>query len=178
VAAPAVSEPEAIAGEPDVVEGLTPMAMPNAKIAPNPTLKVEPKQPAAGASEPSESGRPAPLARFIEGLTPLPVRCPGHERLELAVDQAGRLHVIALEPHLRELAVVRSWARAHRELLGMACRGQLTDPAAEAVCHVVSDRPASLADLHGSDLRLHVLAPVTVEGKQGWYAAPLNTDIS
>lgn len=178
VAAPAVSEPEAIAREPDVVEVLTPMAMANAKIAPNPTFEVEPKQPATGASEPSESGRPAPLARFIEGLTPLPVRCPGHERLELAVDQAGRLHVIALEPHLRELAVVRSWARAHRELLGMACRGQLTDPAAEAVCHVVSDRPASLADLHGSDLRLHVLAPVTVEGKQGWYAAPLNTDIS
>ena len=155
-----------------------PMPMANAKIAPNPTFEVEPKEPAAPASEPGESGRPASLARFIEGLTPLPVRCPGHERLELAVDQAGRLHVIALEPHLRELPVVRSWARSHRELIGMACRGELIDPAAEAVCHVVSDRPALLADLHGSDLRLHVLAPVTVEGKQGWYAAPLNAEVS
>ncbi len=154
------------------------MANVNARIAPDPTYEVEPKQSATGATEPGESGRPSPLSRFIEGLKPLPVRCPGHERLELAVDQAGTLHLIALEPHLRELPVVRSWARAHRELIGMACRGQLIDPAAEAVCHVVSDRPASLADLHGSDLRLHVLAPVTVEGKQGWYAAPLNADIS
>ncbi len=181
VAAAAVSGPgtEAIAREPDVVEFLTPMAMPkpNARITPDPTFEVEPKEPAAGATERGESGRPTPLARFIEGLTPLPVRCPGHERLELAVDKTGRLHLITLEPHLRELAVVRSWARAHRELIGMACREQLIDPAAEAVCHVVSDRPASLADLHGSDLRLHVLAPVTVEGKQGWYAAPLNTDL-
>ncbi len=79
VAAPPVSEPELIAREPDVEEASMPM--PNAKIAPNPTFEVEPKEPSAGASEPGESGRPAPLARSIEGLTPLAVRCPGHERL-------------------------------------------------------------------------------------------------
>ena len=31
-----------------------------------------------------------------------------------------------------------------------------------------------LANLHGADLRLHVLAPVDVEGRRGWYSAPLN----
>ncbi len=40
--------------------------------------------------------------------------------------------------------------------------------------HLFSDQPARLADLHGTGLQLHVLAPVTVEGRQGWYTAPLN----
>jgi len=42
---------------------------------------------------------------------------------------------------------------------------------------VFTDRPASLADLHGCDLRLHLLTPITVDGRRGWYHAPLNADV-
>ena len=34
--------------------------------------------------------------------------------------------------------------------------------------------PLQVADLHASDVQLHLLAPVTVEGRQGWYSTALN----
>ncbi|MHC4100546.1 MAG: serine/threonine-protein kinase, partial [Planctomycetota bacterium] len=146
------------------------------RLVPKPGARVEPKEPAP-AAEPDDEGVPVPLASYIEGVTPLDVRCPGHERLELGIDPAGRLQVIARQERLRELHVVEAWARAHRELIGKACPGHWIDPAAGTVCHVFTDEPAALADLHGSALRLHVLAPVFVDGKQGWYAAPLNATV-
>jgi hypothetical protein len=149
---------------------------PTVKLLPKPGVKVEPKGPAT-ALEPDVDGVPVPLAAHIEGLVPLDVRCPGHERLELGVDGSGTLHVIARDEQLRELHVVEAWARAHRELIGKACPDHWIDPAAKPVCHAFTQRPAAVADLHGSALRLHVLAPVVVDGKQGWYVAPLNADV-
>ncbi len=148
-------------------------AAPTMKLPPKPSVELEPKEPAAGR-EPHEEGAPIRLATFVEDVSPLDVRCPGHERLEIAADAAGRLHVIAREADMRDLHVVEAWARAHRELIAKACPGHWLDPSARTVCHVFTEHPATLADLHGSDLRLHVLAPVTVEGRRGWYAAPLN----
>ena len=81
--------------------------------------------------------------------------------------------MIAPHDRMRELHVVDAWARAHLELIGRACPDHIVDPAARTVCHVITREPVAVADLHGSDLRLHVLAPVVVDGKQGWYAAPL-----
>jgi hypothetical protein len=143
------------------------------RLAPKPGTRVEPKEPAV-ALEPDAEGVPVSLAAHIDGVTPLEARCPGHERLELGVDPAGRLHVIAREGQLRELHVVEAWAGTHRELIGKANPLHWIDPAAATVCHVITDEPPKVADLHGSRLRLHVLAPVFVDGKQGWYAAPLN----
>lgn len=146
---------------------------PAIKLPPKPAIDVEPKEPAR-PREPDEHGAPMSLAEFVDGISPIDVRCPGHERLELAVDESGRLHVLAHDDQLRELHVVESWAKAHGELIARACADHVIDPVARAVRHVVTDRPASVADLHGSDLRLHVLAQVIVDGKCGWYAAPLN----
>jgi hypothetical protein len=56
----------------------------------------------------------------------------------------------------------------------MACPQQTIDATLPAKCHLFTDQPAGFADLHGTDVRLHVLAPVTVNGIVGWYAAPLN----
>jgi hypothetical protein len=114
------------------------------------------------------------LSSFIKGLSPLPVRPPGHERVELAVDSAGTLHLLARETELRAMPVVASWAKAHAEILALACREQVINPAREAVCHVFTGEPAALADLHNSGLHLHILAPVSIDGKTGWYCAPLN----
>jgi hypothetical protein len=94
--------------------------------------------------------------------------------VELAVDSVGRLHLLGRENSLREMRLVENWARAHRELIAMACPQQPIDPGAKVTCHIFSPEPVSLADLHGADLRLHVLAPVQVNGQTGWYAAPLN----
>lgn len=144
------------------------------KLAPKPAITWEPKRPSA-AVEPDDHGLPIPLANHVAGLTPLPIRSPGHERVELAIDGAGRLHLLGREQSLREMRCVEGWTKAHRELIAMACPQHKIDHAAKIICHVFSAQPASLGDLHGSDLRLHVLAPVVVNGQTGWYAAPLNT---
>ena len=149
---------------------------PPVKLPPKPAVEIEPKTP-AGSGEPDARGAPVALAAYVEDLTPLDVRCPGHERLEIGVDVAGRLHVIAREVHMRHLQVVESWAAAHRELIEKACPGHWIDPAGKTICHVFTAEPVTLADLHGSALRLHVLAPVTVDGKRGWYGAPLNAAV-
>ena len=143
------------------------------KLVPKPSVELETKAP-AGSIEPDDRGAPVPLAHHVEGLTPLAVRCPGHERVELALDTAGRLNILGREDAMRQMRIVETWAKAHREIISMACPDQWIDPGGATVTHVFTERPASVADLHGSDLRLHVLTPVTVEGRKGWYAAPLN----
>lgn len=153
-----------------------PPRSPAARVPPKPSMELEAKHPAR-AREPDQAGAPVTLSHYVSGLAALPVRCPNHERVELGVDAGGRLHVIAREPDMRGLHKVRAWAIAHREIIAMACRDHWLDPSAVPVLHVFTDRPATLADLHESGLRLHVLAPVTVEGRQGWYHAPLNADV-
>ncbi len=175
-AAPAPSQaaaPRRPAAQRRVVEAPPELVGAPAKLPPKPAVEVEPKDP-GDALEPSELGRPVPLARFIEGVTDLEIRPPGHERVEIGVDAAGTLHVISREADMRSLHNVAAWARAHREILERACPGHAIDPAGRTVLHVFTDRPATLADLHGCELRLHVLAPVDVHGRRGWYAAPLN----
>ena len=84
--------------------------------------------------------------------------------------------MVAREADRRALHIVAAWARTHRELISLTSPHYI-DPAVKVVCHVFTDEPSSLCDLHGTDLRLHVLAQVTVEGKRGWYAAPLNASV-
>jgi len=146
------------------------------KLAPKPRIEVESKPP-SGTREPDKQGAAVLLAGWVDDVLPLETRSPGHERLEIAVDPAGRLHVLAHEQDMRGLSVVAAWAVAHAELIARAFPDRWIDPTANPVLHVFTDRPASLADLHGSDLRLHVLAPVDVDGRRGWYHAPLNADV-
>ncbi len=148
-------------------------APPTIKLSPRPRIELEPK-PTDQTREPREAGSPLPLVGYLEDVAPLEVRCPGHEELELAVDEAGRLQVVAHEQDMRELHVVAAWAASHAELIARACPDQTLNAAVPPVLHVFTDRPAGVGDLHGSNLRLHVLAPVIVEGRRGWYHARLN----
>jgi hypothetical protein len=148
------------------------------KMKPKPSIELEPKDPPQTV-ETDEQGSPALLAGHIDGVTFLDVRCPGHEQLEIGVDTSGRLHVVACEEQMREIRVVEAWACAHSELIDKASPDQWIDTSTTSViCHVFTDTPASLADLHSTGYRLHVLAPITVDGRSGWYYAPLNADVS
>lgn len=143
------------------------------KMPPRAAADVEAKTPCA-ASHPHQHGKTKGLAEFVRGLRPLPFRPPEHERVELAADDTGALHVLAWEAQMRDLEVVEAWAHKHRELIGLACPSMGLDFARPVQSHVFTDEPASLADLHGTGYRLHVLARVEIEGHIGWYAAPLN----
>src|SRR5204862_6923919 len=124
--------------------------------------------------EPADHGKPVPLSSCIAGLKPLPVRSPGHERIEIAVDGEGQVHVLGFEKSMREMRIVEHWVKSHREILAMACAGHPIDTLGTTQCHVFTDTPATVADLHGTGLRLHVLAAVAVNGQTGWYCAPLS----
>jgi hypothetical protein len=137
-------------------------------------MALEPKH-AAQPTEPSDQGKPRSLASHIEGLKPLPVRSPGHERIELAADRDGHIHLLGNEQTLREMKIVEHWVKLHRELLAMACPQQPINTLGKTICHIFTDQPVTLADLHGTNINLHVLAPVVVQGHTGWYTAPLNS---
>jgi hypothetical protein len=139
-----------------------------------PKTPVEVEAAAVAASPAPEPDNPTPLASHLEGMTPLKPRCPAHEQVELAVDDAGTIHLLAREFAVLELRIVEAWAKAHFELIAMACPEQPFGPSRDIISHVFTDDPTRVADLHATDLHLHVLAPVEVEGKQGWYCAPLN----
>lgn len=145
----------------------------HARLTPKPKVTVECKSPERSA-EPTEGGQALPLADQVAGLTALPVRCPGHERVELAADSSGRVHLLMRDPDLRDAHVVSRWVRTHQELLALACREHGLTFDRPPTIHVVTDRPDRVADLHGSDLHLHVVAPVDVEAGRRWYAAALN----
>lgn len=118
--------------------------------------------------EPDDAGRPVPLSAYVDGLTALPVRSPGRERVELAIDARGHVHLLADANDLRDVLVVEAWVRSHRAVLQLACREFTFDPAGRARCHLFTGDPLSVADLHGSRWALHLLARVEVEGKIGW----------
>ncbi|MBX3372626.1 MAG: hypothetical protein KF817_02225 [Phycisphaeraceae bacterium] len=118
--------------------------------------------------EPDDAGRPVPLSTYVAGLTALPVRSPGRERVELAIDARGHVHLLADANDLRDVLVVEAWVRSHRAVLQLACREFTFDPAGRARCHLFTGDPLSVADLHGSRWALHLLARVEVEGKIGW----------
>lgn len=169
----AAEEPAPEAPEPMPATDARDWPPPSIKLSPRPRIELEPK-PADETRELQEAGSPLPLVGYLDDVAPLDVRCPGHEELELAVDESGRLQVVAYEQDMRALHVVAAWAALHAELIAKACPDQALNTAASPVLHVFTDRPAGVGDLHGSNLRLHVLAPVIVEGRRGWYHARLN----
>lgn len=125
-------------------------------------------------AEPSKNGEPIPLAEHVPGLRPMPARCPDHAHVELAADEDGNLHLLAKPHDLRNLMTVETWATAHRDLLAMACPNVGLAARPIVHYHVFTSDPLSVADLHRSKVSLHLLAPVTVEGRQGWFATALN----
>jgi hypothetical protein len=135
-----------------------------------PHVEVEARQPAQRA----EADGPVSLAAYVQGLRALPVQCPMHPQIEIAADEHGRLHLLAREDQMRALTAVQGWATAHAKLLSMACPDARLDAHGTITSHVFTPMPASLADMHNTGLRLHVLAPVEVDGRRGWYAAALN----
>jgi len=136
------------------------------------------------------------LASWIDGLAKLDVACPDAADVEIAVDTRGALHLIAWEDRFRALFIAEIWTRKNRALIARACpehailcdhspspagagavipahAGIQSSAAPAPILHLVASEPSKLIDLHGGPIRLHLLAPVDIDGKTGWYAAAL-----
>lgn len=122
----------------------------------------------------SAAGSRPEYARHVTGLRSLPARAPAHPEVELAVDDAGGLHVLGGVSTVRELPLVANWALTHAELLAMACPDREIDTSARPQGHVFTDDPLAVSDLHQSQLHLHLLAEIEVDGRRGWFVTPLH----
>lgn len=109
------------------------------------------------------------LAAHLPGLAALPLRPPQQPDVELARDDAGRLHLVVRDRHLASLRPGEAWARAHLDLLRVAFP-DLSSHEGAVILDVVTDDPPTIIPLHGTGLRLHLV----IEHGSGTLHVPLN----
>ncbi len=149
---------------------------PAAKLPPSPAdpFVAPPSAVASDSGEAEVSAIASPwVARFPE-LKPLPVGCPHHPIVELGVDGDGRLHLIAPIERLLEVEAVAAWAADHATLLRLACPGVESHDPADLVIDLITDRPRAAMPLAHSRVRVHLVAKVALEGREGWIRLPIN----
>ena len=124
----------------------------------------------------------------IPGGIALEARCPSAPEAQLALDAAGRLHLLLRHDSatgdlptpreaIVELVAVRTWARQHRQLLQLTERSRRLDPDADPVLHLFTDRAdlsVQLTARLGGLLKLHLLRNVAVGDQHTWFCVPLS----
>jgi len=124
----------------------------------------------------------------IPGGVALEARCPSAPDAQLALDAAGRLHLLLRHDSdvgdlptpreaIVELVAVRTWARQHRQLLQLTERSRRFDPDADPVLHLFTDRAdlsVELVSRLGGLLKLHLLRDVAVGHEHTWFCVPLS----
>ncbi len=154
-----------------------PLAVVAEDEAPAPCIELPvgaPVQPVASPPEPSGDSTCDSLASCVGALTGLPVRCPHHASIELAADAQGVVHVLGMFEELPAVLAVEAWARAHAELLSMACRDASIAIDMPPQAHIFAETVEELAALQGTPLRLHVLATVEVGPHRTRHATALS----
>lgn len=119
------------------------------------------------------------LAAQIPGLTPVVARCPYTPGVELAVDSAGTLHLLAHAdqvgpaPAVGQLLTAAAWASTHRDLLCMALAPALAH-GDRPVLHLMTRNARDVRHMGDADIRLHLLARVQAGGGAAWFCTELN----
>ncbi|MDL1903194.1 hypothetical protein FBT69_00030 [Synechococcales cyanobacterium CNB] len=135
------------------------------------TPSHEPRHSVTAPRSPSPSVPPPPptpaptdaLASLLPELRPLSARCPVTQRVELAADAAGRLHLLAradtpdaCPTAAADLTAAAAWARTHARLLSAA------EPSLRAAdappLHLLTPTPHAARALVGTTIRVHALA--------------------
>ena len=123
--------------------------------------------PAVGRAQESRVWRARELLR---GIRAMELRCPVAPEIELGVDDAGRLHLIAedrSEHPLEGLSAAAEWATENFELLSLAIEAKgLASPrgAQRPALHAVTRSPARAKQMLRCGVRVHVMANVEVDG--------------
>jgi len=126
--------------------------------------------------EPEPALRPL-LAAQIDGLSPLRAKCPFEPLVEFAFDQDGRLHALEHADHatVSSLLTATSWAAQHAELIGQTIDAQgRVRPGMAPTMHVFTDRPNDVRRLLDTEVRVHLLSSVDVDGHTAWCCTDLN----
>ena len=116
----------------------------------------------------------AALSSYVDGLLSIKPRCPEHTDIELALDSEGNVHVLAHAESFRETTIVAAWVNKHRDLISMACGGIEMSASGEVIQHFFTDDAVSVAELHGTGVKLHLLTEVQTGGTCVPFSTPLN----
>ncbi len=126
----------------------------------------------------TDSGDVPDLETLLEGMFPFAARCPDDESVRLAIGNDGTLHLLRRDEDgkgVEPLVAVEAWARKHAKLLAMAAGGALRAGLEKPIRrHLFTATPKHVRHLLDVDADVHLLAPVEVEGKRGWYCTELN----
>ena len=114
------------------------------------------------------------LVSYVDDLLSISLRCPGHDEIELAIDTNGCIHILAHVNDLRKTSIVSAWVINHRSLIQMACGGLSLNQSLPPIQHLFTDDAVSVSDLQGTNIKLHLLTEVEIEGKRGPFSTPLN----
>lgn len=120
------------------------------------------------------------LYRHIAGLVPLAVRCPEDHSVELAGDREGSLHVLIstaanAERAVERLVAVTAWAKRHLDLIAMAAANVMPlDTRRPPIAHVFTPTPKAVRHLLDAEVKIHALAPVTIDHRTAWCCLELN----
>jgi hypothetical protein len=122
-------------------------------------------------SSPEGEASAGQLAMHVPGLDPMSLACPDAPDVQWGRGSDGTLHVLAWHEQFRQITIARTWAQRNRSLVEQATSCRIDE---RLMAHLFTDVPLDVADLHTTDVALHVLSPVHVGGQVGWYSAPLN----
>ena len=94
------------------------------------------------------------------------------------------MHLLLADTHdadsrgaVATLLAAHAWAQTNASLLAAACAtilGAPVDEAATPAMHLFTSDPRRVRTLLDADIRLHLLAPVEVDGRRAWCVAELN----
>ncbi len=141
-----------------------------AKLMPSPSMPKQSTQVPSSAEASCDRGS---FASHVEGLTLLPIRCPACDQIELAVDEAGRVHCLGPIEELRSLLVAEGWVMSQGTLLEAACPDHVVTVSPPALHGFTSD-PMEVSDLHGTTLQLRLLVEVEAGESRTWFSTRLS----
>ncbi|MFZ9914799.1 MAG: hypothetical protein ACO3IB_05600, partial [Phycisphaerales bacterium] len=142
-------------------------ALPTARIAPKqvesaPAGVMPPTPAVPGIARALAGGLPARLVTLLDGLEPLAFAVPRNEAVELAVDAAGCLHVVARAAELAAALRASAWARDHAAILALAHPGlSSTSPSIDLIATGMADA----APVDGATV--HLITLVEIDGRRG-----------
>jgi hypothetical protein len=120
----------------------------------------------------------------LRGGESLAAQCPRHPDTQLALDDAGRFHLLRrhagdedLRTAVTDLLDAQAWVIEHRQLLQLTCPQRRVDRQAQPVLHLFTDQAKAAVKLTagaGQLVKLRLLQPVQVRGQTAWVCVELN----
>ena len=124
------------------------------------------------------AGEAPVLSSLLSELRPIALECPYAKGVELAMDGAGGMHLLARSESGRDddavarLMTASAWAEAHARLLSAGVPG--LSALGRPKLHLFTDAPKRSRGLVDTAMKLHLLARVHVGGQSAWYCTELN----